>query len=386
MRFGARIVLGGGTVVAVALGAAGAATTASCTSGAYDGTFDAAGLETGVGADAASPPITHAIKAGAADTLATPDGLFEVDVPPGAFASDVSISVTYVGDRLLPEAPLSVPQYAVTVTPDQRPAIAVQVVFHGQSGGLQPSPGSVLVPVVITGDGETPLRLTGIGQPGGGGPGGSVTPYWGLVRVFGTFSLAFEQGIVNGTQVTEANKSACLAKCFGTPTLGAGSGTSTWTTPNGCFVQNANPNLSCFVESCSSLAAAAQRCLDLVASTQATGTVACGPSSGGPTSQRCQPSLGQQCCITGPNSHQCGGGGCTFIARCSSDKNCPSGTVCCATDIDTVCTTTCAPDRRVCGDPPVDGGAPECDGGACNVSKTCGFGTCGTLPAGCPNP
>jgi hypothetical protein len=377
VRLGAR--LAWGALVVTGTGAA-LATAASCSYGNYDGTFDAAGLESGT-ADVAQPPVTQVVATNVAATLHTADGIFELDVPPNAFPSAVTITITYLDDRLLPEAQLLVPRYLVAIVPAQTPARPLQVVFRGASNGVQPGPGAVLVPTVADdAHPETPLIITGSSPIGGGGPNNTAS-YWGLTTTAGTFSLAFDQGVTSSSPIQEQGSDTCLTKCCGAQlTTGGGSAGQAFATVEGCYCQNLAPNLQCFLDNCTDLAAAGQRCVDISATKSAQGPVQCGTT-------QCPGGQGSGCCINKQNPQipqNCGGNAsCAMYAVCTSDANCPTGTTCCADDSSTFCSRSCPAGHHVCLFKSGDAGVPECDGGACNASSTCGFGTCGAIPAGC---
>lgn len=379
MRLGAR--LAWAALVLTGTGAA-LATAASCSYGSYDGSFDAAALETGT-TDVAPPPVTQSIPPAGAATLRTADQIFELDVPANAFPSAVTITITYLNDRLLPEAQLLVPRYLVAIVPAQAPALPLQVVFHGGTNGAQPGPGAVLVPTIADDTHpEAPLTVVGQSPIGGGGPNTTTSSFWGVTATAGIFSLAFDQGVTNGSPLQERSSGTCLIKCCGAQSSGGGNGSSSaFATTTGCYCGGLAPNLQCFLDNCKGApASAADRCLDIAATRAAQGEVVCG-------STHCPGGQGSGCCINkqSPQSpQQCGSNpGCVMYAVCTSDANCPQGATCCADDSSTYCSTSCPPDRRVCISKSGDAGVSECDGGACNASSICGFGTCGAVPAGC---
>lgn len=384
-------------IAATACAAGVSASVASCTFGEYDGSFDSAGLETGVtsqdSATGPGPATSIMVDPGAKTdtTLASSDAVFSIVVPSGAYAMPVTITITPLGEHAI-DTGFIVPSYAVTVSSSATATLPVQVVFTGDA----PSNGgntNALAPVTQSGAALTLLPIVGATN-GMTGTNGQQETVWGLTKnLAATYTLTFAANIAQGnpSTLTDPSSANCIYTCCGinNPGSGGGGNAQLYGTDVGCACAgtNASPAGSCFAQNCADIAATAQRCLDLRIGSKLDGGGPTCPGAMGPMSANC--GTGSECCYQpgGPNGgFSCGTGGgtlnnCSYVARCSSDAQCASG-VCCAYDDEAICSTACPPERHVCATL-ADAGAPECNGGACKSGGKCGIHTCGATPSLC---
>jgi hypothetical protein len=338
-----------------------ATSSASCTSGGYDGsTYDAAAQSVSI----ATTPGTEAV-------LRAKDGVFEVTIPAGAFAGPATVSITSLGVRTIDGE--KVPAFAVSA--DAKLVGVVAVRFISTTGGSGGSPG-------------VPTALVGIESASGqfdplpiGVQSNSV--FAALSKSLGTFSI-----VQRTTRNIVDTSGSCIAKCCTSSNSGLSAvGASCHCQLNGSLLGD-DQAFRCFL-ACP-LDEAATRCESLGSEVKSfacavDGGVAsgngplCGATSTGGgfhgSSICCiQRSGGSFPVLSCYSNQACPG----FTARCTDSAQCPAGTTCCASGSETTCAKTCAEGSRVCQS------AAECGGKPCQSSKTCPFGTCGPLPAGCP--
>lgn len=360
MRIGAALVtlaVASTTVVVVST------SSVSCTSGGYDGSSY----------DAAPPSVSVATAPGSEAVLRTPDGVFQVTIPAGAFAGPATVSITSLGVRTVDGE--KVPAYEVSADAKLAGVIAVRFISTTGPSGGSPGVPTALVGIEVTPGHFDPLPI-GIQR-------NSV--FSALSKSLGTFSI-----VQRTTRTIVDRSNSCIADCCNSSNNGLSAvGASCQCQLNGSNNQPDDQAFRCFL-ACP-LDEAATRCESLGFDVKSFacaidgGAVANGPPCGG-TSTSGGFTGSSYCCIVrggsfpvltcqnNQNNQSCLG----FVARCTDSTQCPAGTTCCANGNETTCARTCAEGSRVCQS------AAECGGKPCQASKTCPFGTCGPLPAGCP--